>query len=69
MFTPVKNPSDREIHDLIKASAHGAARRITDQRNGDVWYWPAEQATHSEGAQKLDVPYDKPPGGGDIVVL
>jgi len=66
-FTARQNPTDEEIREIIAASKHKAARRITDPRNGDRWYWPAEQATHAEGAAKLGVPYDRPPGEGDIV--
>ena len=43
---------------LPTSSAHTqrAARRIIDPRSGDVWIWPAEQATHAEGAERLWVP-------------
>jgi hypothetical protein len=62
-----KNPDPEQIADFIRASAHRAARRIIDPRSGDVWVWPAEQATHAEGAERLGVPYDKKPGEGDIL--
>jgi hypothetical protein len=64
-----KNPDDDEITAIIRRSRHGAARRIVDYRSGDVWVWPAEIATHAEGAEKLGVPYDKRPGEGDILTL
>lgn len=67
MFEPIKNPSPVQVRDIIAASRHQAARRITDHRNGDVWCWPAEQATHREGADALDIPYDLPPGAGDML--
>lgn len=63
------NPSPDDIARMIKASTHKAARRIVDPRNGDAWYWPAEQGTHAEGAKTLGVPYDRRPGEGDIVTL
>jgi hypothetical protein len=67
IFTPMRNPAADDVRALIATSRHKAARRVTDPRNGDQWYWPAEQATHAEGAAKLGVPYDRPPGAGDIV--
>jgi hypothetical protein len=67
MFNPTRNPSDADVRGIIAASKYKAARRITDPRNGDHWYWPAEQATHAEGAAHLKVPYDRPPGAGDII--
>lgn len=69
MFAPIKNPSDQELVALIRSSPNTTARRIVDPRNGDAWYWPAEQATHREGADTLGIPYDRLPGAGDIVVL
>jgi hypothetical protein len=63
-----KNPTDAEIRQIIASSKHKAARRLEDQRNGDVWVWPAEDATHAEAAVKLGVPYDRKPGEGDILV-
>jgi hypothetical protein len=65
----LRNPSTAEIKALIQRSKHKAARRIQDPRNGDFWYWDAADGTHAEGAQKLGVPYDRPPGAGDIVTL
>jgi hypothetical protein len=65
----VKNPSAEQIAAIVRGSKHQAARRIVDPRNGDVWAWPAEHATHREGADALGVPYDRPPGAGDIVTL
>lgn len=51
---------------MIRASRHKALRRIVTT-DGTAWYWPAEQATHREAADALGIPYDRPPGGGDIV--
>jgi hypothetical protein len=67
-FEPRKNLSDDEIRDLIKASRLKAVRHITDPRNGDKWYWPAEQATHAWGAEHLGVPYEAY-GGGPVLML
>ena len=66
-FEAKKNLSTSEIATLIEVSKHKAVRRIVDPRNGDLWYWKAELATHADGAQKLGVPYDKRPGEGDIL--
>lgn len=64
-----KNPSKAEIVDIINRSRSKSARRIEDPRNGDLWYWPFEENTHAEGAEHLGVPYNRPPGGGDVVVI
>lgn len=68
-FHALRNPTPAEIHDLVTASKHAAARRIVDPRNGDHWYWDAALGTHAEGAANLAVPYDRPPGAGDIITL
>lgn len=68
-FRPVRNPTDDVLASLIRSSDHEAARRIIDPRNGAIWYWRAEEATHAEGAAALGVPYDRPPGAGDVVTL
>lgn len=68
-FTAHKNISDDALRALIASSEHQAVRTITDPRNGDKWFWDAALATHAEGASKLDVPYDRPPGAGDILIL
>jgi len=68
-FEARKNLSDAEVAELVTQSKHKAVRRITDPRTGDHWYWPAEMATHREGADRLEVPYDKRPGEGDIITL
>lgn len=62
-----KNLTQDEIRAMIYVSRHKAVRRISGL-NGDLWYWPAEFATHKEGAEKLGIPYDLPPGAGDILV-
>jgi hypothetical protein len=67
-FTPVKNPTDPETRQIIESSAHKAARRIVDERDGAVWVWPFEQATHADGAARLRIPYRRRPGGGDVLV-
>lgn len=69
MIEAIKNPSSEAIAALVNSSRHKAARRIVDPRNGDAWYWSAEQGTHAEGAAHLGVPYDRRPGEGDIVTL
>jgi hypothetical protein len=66
-WNPILNPTPAEISGAIARSKHRAARRIIDQRNGDIWIWPAEQAFHAAGAALLGVPYDKPAGTGDIL--
>lgn len=68
-FAPVRNPTAEQVASLVARSRHRAARRIVDPATGDEWYWPAELATHAEGAAKLGIPYDRPPGAGDIVTL
>jgi hypothetical protein len=68
-FEARKNLTDGEIAAMIRASKVKAVRRITDPCTGDHWYWPAEMATHAEGAEKLGVPYEKRPGKGDIITL
>ena len=64
-----KNPDDATVIGIIRGSRHKAARRIVDPNTGDEWVWPAEEATHAEGAERLGVPYDKKPGEGDILTL
>jgi hypothetical protein len=64
MFEAQKNLKPDEIIALIDRSKHKAVRRITDPRSGDIWYWKAELATHAEGAEALNVPYDKRPACG-----
>jgi hypothetical protein len=64
----IKNPTTAQVQGLIARSKHKAARRVTDPRDGSIWVWPFEQATHAEGAAKLGVPYDRPPGAGDVLV-
>ena len=67
-FPARKNLDPAAIADLIGSSKVRAVRMITDYRNGDKWYWPAELATHAYGARYLGVPYD-PIGGGLVLVL
>ena len=69
MFTPKKNPTKQDLTDILTASRHAAARRVQDPASGDFWYWPFEQATHAEGADKLGIPYHRKPGDGDVIFL
>lgn len=64
----VKNPTRDQTLAVIAKSKHKAARRLVDPRTGDVWIWPAEDATHADGAKRLGIPYDKRPGEGEIVI-
>lgn len=64
-----KNPSPRDVAEIIQASRQKAARRLVDSRNGDVWVWDPDIATHAEMALKLGIPYNKKPGEGDILVI
>ena len=68
LFRPTKNPTPEKIRDIIAMSQHEAARRMQDPQNGDWFYWPFEDATHAEGATQLAVPYDRPAGGGDVII-
>lgn len=69
MTFPAKcNPTDAEIRALIDGSQHKAARRIIHPDTGDVYVWPFEAGTHREGADALGIPYDRPPGEGDVLV-
>lgn len=65
----IKNPEPGAVRALILGSQHKAARRVTDEKTGDVWFWPAELGTHREGADALNLFYSRPPGAGDIVTL
>lgn len=69
MLKALKNPTDKEIIELIKKSKYKAVRRIIDKRNNNVWCWDATQATHMEGAKQLKVPYNLLPGCGDILTI
>lgn len=68
-MNPLRNPTPEEIERLILASKHQAARTLTDAVTGDVYVWPAEDATHREAADHLGVQYDRKPGEGDILTL
>lgn len=68
-FEAKKNLTPDDIAAMVKASTQEAVRRIHDPHSGDYWYWPAEMATHAEGAEKLGIPYDKRPGEGDIITI
>jgi threonyl-tRNA synthetase len=65
----LKNPTAKQIEEIIIASKHKAARALTDCRNGDIYVWDAAEATHREAADHLGIPYDKKPGQGDILTL
>jgi len=64
----IKNPSNEQIIALIGLSSEAAARRIVCERSGDAWCWPAERASHSEGARIVGAAYTQPPGG-EILTL
>ena len=63
-----KNPTPDEIAAIVARSKYAAARRIV-AKNGDAWYWPAEEGTHREGADFLGIEYNIPPGMGDIITI
>lgn len=63
-----KNCTQDQIFALLKSSKHGTLRCIHDEASGDIYYWPAEDATHREMADHLNLSYDKRPGEGLIVV-
>ena len=69
MFNPIKNPTEKQIFDLINESKHKAVRKITDKKTNDVFIWKAEEAFHKEGAKKLGVEYDIPSGMGEILTI
>lgn len=50
-----KNPPTEGIHRIIAASLHKAAKWLKDSDTGDVWYWPAEEANHSDVAKVFGV--------------
>ena len=64
----IKNPSNKQIVALILSSCERAARRVICERSGDTWCWPAEQASHTEGARIVGATYTQPPGG-EILTL
>lgn len=68
-MTIFENPSADEIARIIRGSVHNAARRLVDPRNGNIYVWDAAEGTHRDGAAQLGIPYDRPPGGGDILTL
>ena len=64
----IKNPSNEQIIAMIRSSSEIAARRIVCERSGNIWCWPAERASHSEGARIVGATYTQPPGG-EILTL
>jgi len=62
-------PTTTDIRKLASLSPSRTLRRICDGETGMYWYWPAEMATHAEGAAVLGIPYDRPPGAGEIVTV
>jgi uncharacterized protein (DUF1810 family) len=64
----IKNPSNKQIIAMIRSSSGTAARRIVCERSGDTWCWPAEKASHAEGARIVGAAYTQPPGG-EILTL
>jgi len=69
MFNPIKNPTEKQIFDLINESKHKAVRKITDKKTNDVYIWKAEESLHKEGADKLGIEYDIPSGMGEILTI
>ena len=55
LLHPIKNPTEKQIVEQINRSRYKAVRRITDSRNGDVYIWPTELGTHTEGAAHLKI--------------
>ncbi|SDG64861.1 DUF1810 domain-containing protein [Roseospirillum parvum] len=64
----VRDPSPAELVAMIRNSPHQAVRRIVCERTGAVWCWPAERASHAEGARLVGATYTQPPGG-EILTL
>jgi hypothetical protein len=56
LLHPVKNPTEKQLVEQINLSRNKAVRRITDALNGDVYIWPTELGTHTEGAEHLKIP-------------
>ena len=65
-FDALKNPDGSAIGELARRSPSGKVRRILDPETLAYWYWPAEQATHAEAAERLGI--TDALGGDDIVV-
>ena len=54
------NPTPQEIAIIISQSKHLAAKWIREESSGNLWYWPAEQATHTSVAHMVGaVEYSK----------
>ena len=68
MIDAVKNPAPDDIQRILALSPTRTARRLVDEITGDVWVWPAEQATHADAARQLGATYSRPPGAGEIIV-
>lgn len=64
----VRDPSDRQVVAMIKASPVRAVRRIVCERTGAVWCWPAERAEHAAGARIVGATYTRP-AGGELLTL
>lgn len=68
MLDAIRNPTPEQIHALAaKSNQRALCRTVTPV--GDACYWPFERATYAEGARVLKLPYDKPPGAGDVVFV
>ena len=65
-FDAMKNPDGSAIGKLATQSPTRKVRRILDPVTLEYWYWPAEQATHAEAAERLGITGAL--GGDDIVV-
>jgi|GEM_PF-562242 len=64
----IRDPSQTQLVTMIKASPVRAVRRIICERTGAVWCWPAERASHADGARLVGATYTKP-AGGDVLTL
>lgn len=67
MFTPIQDATEDDLRALLDQSPSRTLRCIVDPSTGISWCWPAEQATHAQGAERLGVPYFLPPGAGEII--
>lgn len=52
---PIKNPTRKEIQEIIAASEHKAAKWLKSIDGKDIWYWPAEQEQHANVAKLVGI--------------
>jgi hypothetical protein len=64
----LKNPTNEQIAALVEGSKHRAARRLVDEKTGDVYVWDACKGTHAECAAAFGLSYSLPPGAGEIII-